>query len=226
MAARISDAAANSLIAAISFGGVIGTCMAWIYMLTDRNVFNAFLDMGSNDNVYVGTDTDGTTLQLHREGTNTNGSTLPIATWFHLTLRLDTGDVYAYLNAVEDATEATPTTADLDHLIVGNNGFGDRSNARYAAVKAWSGSLSPADIEAEASQYLPARTSDILGFWPCDPGAAERLRSYAGGVDFTVNEGTITDEDGPPISWGAPSVVTEHVLVGGAPSTIPIFLRR
>lgn len=70
------------------------------------------------------------------------------------------------------------------------------------AAKLWTAQLSDAEVAREALTIRPHRTADLWGWWPVFPGSGERARDYAGsGRNFTEN-GTLTDAQSPPISWG------------------------
>lgn len=106
------------------------------------------------------------------------------------------------------ATHVSPTLATSPQteavLHLGADSWDEWCDVRLANVKVWDAVLTQAEIEAEQFTYRPRRLENLHAWWPLLPGATERLRDYSGnGKDLTAG-GTLTDEDGPPLAWGAP----------------------
>ena len=156
----------------------------------------------------------------------TSGSTLTAATWAHVALvRVAQNDLRLYLNGVLDATHTTSTTsrAALNRMLLGiwqSGGFSasDPYNGRYACIKAWSTNLSAAEIGQEINTIAPRRATGLYGWWPTFPGSSERTRDYGGSAADWTENGTITDEDPPPVSYGAPIQ-----LIGLARRSLPLL---
>lgn len=101
---------------------------------------------------------------------------------------------------------------------------GDPSDTRFAAVKMWDAVLTSAELENERWQILPRKTASLLFFTPMvDATLASNVIDYSGNaVDWTAN-GSAAVEDGPPISWGAPSIAhpfTAPVAAGVVDATL------
>jgi hypothetical protein len=72
-----------------------------------------------------------------------------------------------------------------------------------ARLKAWGVALSAAELINEARTVLPRRIANLYAYWPARPGSAERVKDYSGNSRDWTATGTLTDEDDPPIGWGA-----------------------
>jgi hypothetical protein len=206
MAVRF-DAAADGFVRTANLPSPTAfTAMGWFKITTDRNAFSTFLalDNGRFEGALLQTLTDGTTLNLYTDADN-GGSALTVGTWYHLAMTGDASNLKAYINGALDITASqwafTPSS-----LYLGNDVGGEWLNGCAAYVKIWSAALTAAEIQAEVYRIRPARTADLYNWTPLLPGATERLRDYSGnGYDWTAL-GTLTDEGGPPVGWGAPSV--------------------
>lgn len=87
-----------------------------------------------------------------------------------------------------------------DKMVLGTRFMG-LMNARFAALKFWTAALTDEEIANEMHTIRPQRTSDLYGWWPLF--SHTDLADYSGnGRDWTA-QGTLTTEDGPPVSWGA-----------------------
>lgn len=188
------------------------TWMAWIYLVSDLNAVSVF--WGFNDGTTgnldsVRTAADGTTLRLavaNTTTTNVDGTNLSTGVWYHIAVvRESATSAKVYLNGVLNITNTKDITARaaLTRMEHGrNNPGGLRSDSRVAAIKGWSTNLSVAEIQNEIYTILPKRIANLYGFWPCFPGATERLRDYSVNARNWTAAGTLSDEEGPPIPWG------------------------
>lgn len=143
----------------------------------------------------------------------TTGSTLSAGVYRHVALvRVASNDLRLYLDGTLDATHTTNIAGRtaLQRMLLGvwqsaGLGASDPYDGRYAYGKAWSVALSAAEIQQEMRSIRPRKLASLYGFWPLRPGATERVKDYSGnGRDWTAN-GTVTDEDPPPVSWGGRS---------------------
>jgi hypothetical protein len=149
------------------------------------------------------------------EGT---GSTLTVDTWYHLCcVRSSTTLLTGYLDGVSDWTNGRDlsTRASITrNFIATYNAGSDPANARVYAIKAWSAALSSQEILVERQIIRPMRTNGLVYWNPCFAGSPERARDYSGGgLNWTEN-GTLTDEDPPPVSFGSQSIVYPFVPAG------------
>lgn len=131
-----------------------------------------------------------------------------VNTWVHLALVRESATV---LKAYADgALIATVTTASVSgrnpatFLRIGDTPGADGVfNGRVAYVKAWSAGLTIDEVAAEMRTIAPRRMTNLYGWWPTWGGATERARDYSGNARAWTETGTLTDEDPPPVSWGA-----------------------
>jgi hypothetical protein len=201
------------------------TWMAWVYLSSDLNANSVFWSLNDNtannrDNVW--TNTDGTTLAsrvvVGGVGTTVTGTNLSTATWYHVACVRESATSYkVYLNGALDSTNTrdisgrtTPTRMEHGCHLSANS---SRYDGRVAAIKAWSTSLTLAEVLQERLIIRPARLANLYAYWPVLPGSGERTRDYSGAGRGWTEGGTLTDEDGPPISWGQTSY---HLFVPAA----------
>lgn len=194
------------------------TWMAWVMLISDLNATSSFLALCRTttfDMERVGTGTNGTTIELRisiaGSATFTAGSALTLGTWYHIAMvRESATSLKLYLNGNLDATLTTDISARaaVNRMEVGAIGTGNaqRSDSRVAAIKAWSGSMTEAEVRAEVWSHLPRRFTDQYAWWPGFPGAVERLRDYSVNARNWTEVGTLTDEAGPPLPPFFPSL--------------------
>lgn len=212
------DAAADRLLRTsdlINYNAVY-TVMGWIYLVSDLNAAGRFWSLNTNSTTndfdFVGVNTDGTTLiartAVGAATTTGSGSNLSIATWYHVALvRSATNMLDVYLNGTLDSnhTRSTSGRTAVTRMEAGawTTGNANRSDARMAAMKAYSTNLTAAEIAAEMLSYAPIRTSNLYEWWPLLPGA-NRPNGFSANVRHWTEGGTLTDEDGPPIPFLPP----------------------
>lgn len=89
--------------------------------------------------------------------------------------------------------------------------WGEPTNAKYAYIKAWTRALSTSELQAQAFVIRVLNPTNLYGQWPTWPGTGVRNHDYSvNGYDWTEN-GTLTDEDPPPIAYGANVIVLPYV---------------
>jgi hypothetical protein len=217
MAIRFNAAADNLVLSS----GVIDHNVAysigfWAYISTDTNsnaTFFVVSDGASGNYDWLRTQTDGVTLQARVEiggaGTNAAGSTLSVGQWYYITIvRTAVNSLLVYVDGVLDITNTRDITGRTaaTKMEFGVLGAGSRLDGRISTIKAAQTNWSAAQVVQERYTIAPRNLSSIYGWWPCFPGSGERARDYSGnGRNFTEG-GTLTDEDPPPVSWGAPVI--------------------
>lgn len=133
------------------------------------------------------------------------GSTVSTNTWHKVWITRSGNTLTFYLNSAQDAqltnSIAGRTAVQLETLLAYLDGT-SVMNARVAAFKAYNALLTTDELENESMHYFPQRTANLYRWEPEVAGAsAERTTDYSGnGRNWTAN-GTISDADGPPISW-------------------------
>lgn len=178
---------------------------AWVYISVDTNDYACFFEMDASGNMWMGLTGDGTQLEIYNGSSVDAGTTLTVGTWYHVALTWSSGSTqYGYLNGVEDMYLTGSTSLNDTTILIGYDNWSQQFNGRIAAIKMWrAAQLTEAEIAQEMNTILPVRTDNLYGWWPCFPGSGERVRDYSGnGRNWTEN-GTLSDEDPPPVSWGA-----------------------
>jgi hypothetical protein len=189
--------------------------MAWVQIAVDTNTNQTIWapNAGATSDVdQLRTTSDGVTLETRIQtsggGTQVSGSALTVGTWYHIAVvRESTTSLKVYINGALDITNTRNvgsrtaiTRMEIGAYTTGNTNPG---NIRVAYQKAWSAALTAAEVAQEMYTVRPRRLSNLYGWWPGRPGSGERAKDYSGnGRDWTEG-GTLTDEDPPPIPWGA-----------------------
>lgn len=190
------------------------TFMFWVYLTSDTNDYNTFFQIsqgGYAPSDWIGTDNDGTTLQLYCQaasgGTTVNGSALSINTWYHITLVRESQTSFkCYLNGTLDITNTADMTgrAAATEMRFGSIASGDGALMRMAYPKEWSAVLSTAEIQTEKNLVITNRCTNRHGWWPMPQGSGERVKDYSGNGRNWTEGGTLTEDTPPPVSYGAP----------------------
>ena len=230
MAVRF-DAATDRLLRTTDLPNYNGlyTLMAWIRtpasVTSSWEVFAVLNNNGSGLD-WIGHGNNGR-LDLYVGGDG-YGSTLSVNTWYHVTMmRESTTSLRAYLNGVLDITDTTDvgarsanTRMELGAMGTGN---GDPFTGRAYAVKVWTTNLTAAEILQEMRTITPQRLANLHLWTPLLAGASERLIDYSGFGRNWTEGGTLTDEDPPPVEWGAPDPKWfEGTVVAGGGPALPV----
>lgn len=217
------------------------TIMCWTMIVTDPNDYQSLVsigDSGGNYQDFLQCKGDGTTLQI-ASWTSPNfvestGVALTLSTWYHVAMvRESTTSLKFYFNgALQDTiTQASSGRAaaafnDMGRTNSGSGGVGEYWGGRVDAIKSWTAALTLAEVAQEMNTKLPVRYANLLQFCPTWPGASERVLDYSGnGANWTAFN-TPTDEDPPPVSYGAPVWAVGKPTSGAAPSTSFNFPHR
>jgi hypothetical protein len=216
MAIRFSASGESLSISSPPSGDI--TIMGWLRMTSDRGTYATMFAVGGawgSGMRHFDLDS-GDEMHLYNGDTEDNGTSLSIETWYHVCLTdSDSNDrTRGYLNGALDVTVTRSANRATDTMYVGNNYNDEWQDGRMACIKVWNAELTADEILQEMHSIRPVTNLDTLWLWtPGFPGSGERARDYSGnGRDWTEN-GTLTDEDPPPVSWGAPSLFA--VLDGG-----------
>lgn len=203
------------------------TGMGWFYLAADTNQYAtciAFGDAPGTGNFYsLGTFTDGLTIASWNGVDELTGTTLSLGVWYHLAITVagtGAGQYKLYLNGAVDITSDGFASVTAAQLYVGTdsgNVSAHRLDGGASALKFWDVALTQAEIQQEMLTIRPQRFASLNAWYPCFFGSGERARDYSGlGRNWTEN-GTLTDEDGPPVSWGA-SVWIPPYFAAAAPA--------
>lgn len=204
------------------------TAMGWVYLVSDLNATVTIFAIDDNiddiDAINLGS--DGVTLQLGvvvgGVSTGPSGTTLSTGTWYHVAIvRASATDCRLYLNG---ALDIGPDTRDVSGRSAATRlewgAFASvnlsRFDGRVAAIKIWDAALSAEEVAAEVRSIRPQRLANLNGWWPCFPGSGERARDYSGNGRNWTESGTLTDEDPPPVGWGAAALLLPYAAGGNA----------
>lgn len=198
-------------------GNLFSVCF-WIYITTDRNaqgdLFLITNGAGSQYNKLI-LGNDGTTLNILDQNGNTSGTNLSTGTWYHVAYTRNGATQKAYVNGVLDITRSNNNTLTTPAAV----GWGSNTvtwlNGRIANIKLWDAELTIDEINAERNQFLLRRFTNINLWCPTFTGATERLADWSGNGRNLTSNGTLTDEDQPPIPYGAAPLIY-NALVGSS----------
>lgn len=222
MAVRFNGNTANYLSRTSGTLLGIGESDVWTVMLWAR--WNGV--SGWQNICYIGTGVLIAAAQINDNKLNlwatdgTDGTTsLSANTWYHITVvrsGYGANGFQAYLNGVLEINRASAGGGGVASNYIGSwEGGSDAPDARYAACKIWTVALTADEIASEMRVVRPVRTANLFGWYPMFGATGEQGRDYSGnGYDFTT-VGTLTAEDGPPVSWGGALQYVQLVASAG-----------
>lgn len=207
------------------------TIAGWFKISTDRNTYSCFMNLSADTNnaVFLETDSDGTTatLYVYNAGAFTGqaGPNMTVGTWYYLAITSSSSGScklwYApygtwTLSSVTNSRAAGTWTPNL--LAIGDSVFtGEFLNGCVDNFKMWTAELTQAELEREMVAKLPAKFASLNRWLPTFPGTTERVRDYSGNAYNMTAGGTLADEDGVSVAWGAGVLYTpENVASGGS----------
>lgn len=194
------------------------TMMAWFYIVADRGAVAQSLMIasnapGSDADCYLSWDDNANNMkQGSYDGSGENAvlfaSRPAAATWFHAYMRCSGTGANAFQAGwattsayVTQQTTLRPGSADSAvNVRFGNDGFGNWSNVRIAAIKMWSASLTDAEIQTERFFQDPIRRANLIGGYaePTSTVANAVLNAHGTTNNLTAT-GTMAIAEGPPI---------------------------
>lgn len=206
MSVRFSGSTANRYSSATNLPGGTFTFTCWAMLVTDRNTNAAVFKITGTNNVWLETDSDGTTMKVW----DSNGSTvrmagpnMTIGAWYKLALvssGANAASLY-YADAVSSLTQvdavAWTVPSGITEVSFGASNAGNEPlDGRIAAVKMWTTALTLSEVDAELNQFPPAIAANLQRYHPFRiPETAD----YSGnGFTLTAGTGTTTEAD-PPI---------------------------
>lgn len=137
---------------------------------------------------------------------DTLSAALAIETWYHVALvresatvlKLYINGVYSHLGGVTDPGEGDGGLSlgvwDIDVPI-------DYADIRMCGVKVYNKSCALAEVQREVNSFTPKDWTSLVGWYPMLK--ADRVTDWSGNGRTLTEVNTPTDEDPPPISWGA-----------------------
>lgn len=237
MAVRF-DAAADRLLRTANLPSteLYSVCFWWypVSITGFSVVFDLDANSGSdqNEDEFGTTTNDGgttwqTTSYVDKAGaaTQVDGGVIAAGNWYHIGISRESAtSLKIYLNGVLDITntrDVTGRTAATRMEFGGAHSANKYAhNGRVACLKVWDAGLTQAEIQDEIYTILPKRTANLNVWSPTFPGATERGLDYSGNVRNWTQSGTLTDEDQPPVSWGARSYWVQPLIVASGGATI------
>ena len=216
MAVRFARASSEywSLTSSLPAGSSNWTWMAWVYPISYNasswsSVFSPRIN-GVDCEFAFTNGSSPQNISLWNGSTETaSAGTYATGAWYHLALTKSSGTVTAYVNGGQIAQQtggnAWPNTGTTAGYYVGEwSGTGDYFDGRMAAVKMWARALTGAEIANEINVMRPADATSLWGWWPAiETGAGNRNLDYSGNGRTWTETNTPSDEDPPPVSWGA-----------------------
>lgn len=197
------------------------TIMGWVYLVSDRTgVYRYFAgveDSGvawkligwNSSNEFSVAAHNGTGVNSGQSGQDLFSSGPTNGQWFYFALVSNgtgAGSVVGYYvttaGVVLTATINNVSAGTEDALYLGNDSFDEWNNIRLANVMVYDAALTQAEIVTQMWQMIPKRRTNLHAWWPMFGGTTERLRDYSGQARDLTAGGTLTDEPGPPITFG------------------------
>lgn len=173
----------------------------------------------------------GTGLQLYSRSNN-NGTVAEILattvlstnTWYYTAfVRTSDTDRKVYLGSLSSVVAQDGSTVDPIGTIAVSSAHLGIAEARSGVVrigntKIWTAALTLAQLQNEQYIMRPASHVSLNAWLPFLNIGTTRGKDYAGNGDLTTS-GTMTDEDNPPVSYGASSPIPRRVA---APSGVTV----
>lgn len=182
--------------------------MGWAYISVDRDLESCIFYYGHLTDTtfyYIGTTTNGLTLQLYNGSSAVSGSSIGLNTWKHIAMTVSgtgTGNFLGYIDGVLNATHDGNSSVLSQQIQMADSTQGDAFNGRLAAIKVYSAVLTEKEIQQEMQQFFPVRTLNLNTWLPCvDPLNTNNALDMSGnGFNMSI-DGPLSVEDGPPIPW-------------------------
>lgn len=198
------------------------TFACWYKITTDLNVVSQIpvvLYSDVNNFVKIRTSSNGTTQSVAWRSLSTSIASssftlqaMSVGVWYFLSFTLSGVNFNGYSGAVTartlTATSGTATGGSTwftpTNLRFGRDELASPSpsDGVIANIKMWQAVLTQDELEKERWLMLPKRTTNLHARYLLQPGASEV--DHHNGFNMTVN-GTLANEDGPPMIWGGKS---------------------
>lgn len=229
MAVRF-NAAAESLTATASLPSITAfTVMGWFNAnsfssLSSASIFFRFGDATGSNAYYIYTTSGASANPIISTGTSNSfdgGTNLNTNQWYHVAMVVrgtGAGQVEGWFDGVQNSAVTADGNASntAGKLWIGSDALSETFDGRVAFVKVWGAALPAAEIVQEMRVGRPVRLANLWGFFPMFPGSGERTRDYSGLGNTLTENGTLTDEDPPPVSYGVETgwmLVTKSVAL-------------
>lgn len=189
------------------------TWMAWVYAVTlpadAATMYCAGTTSWNKDELSL--NPDGSLYLGVYGGASSDwpgGGSLSATTWYHVALVRESAtsakvyvDGSLLITNTADASGRGATALVTVGILEADSTRYNPFDGRVAHMKAWTTSLTLAEVQAEKPYVVPLKQASLYGWWPTKSGAVERVKDYgASGRDWTAT-GTLSDEADPGIAW-------------------------
>ena len=202
------------------------TMMGWFYLVSvpGAGTWNTPMMIGTTTSgAWFGLQITGVSPVFDIWGNGADGigtTVLSTGTWYHFALTYDGTIQRAYLNGVQECTLTVGPGALSSQVMKFGHDIetpDEHIDGRIMAIKVWGAALSAAEVQQEMHTIVPQRTANLNSFTPAFPGSGERARDYSGVGGNWTEDGTLTDEDPAPVSWGG-RIITPMRPAAGTPA--------
>ena len=213
--------------------GTVYTVTCWLWLAVDRDAKSAawvLADTATPDaataNTILGTQANGTTLELESFTAGAVGSALGVGAWHKVGVVINGATAQLYTAAAADALVLTSTSsftppATNGGLWIGRSAWtGEWFNGRVASWKMWAAALTQGEIETELATWVAARTANLLRNHKFQ--TAETTDYSGNGNTLAGGTGASTEAD-PPITAmerAAPDAILAQTGLTGAVTAI------
>lgn len=204
------------------------TVTFWLYITTDRNAYGCLFllaNSGGTSFISFNLSSSGTNLQISVNGNTTNGSNLNVGQWYHVACVIASATSQKmYLDGVLDINKTSvSTTFTPAQFFIGSDTVG-WLNGREGDMKIFERELTAEEIKHEMMDIEP-QLYPTWAFYPMDAGASERVLDYSGNGRNLTNNGSLTDEGGPPVGWSDEISWTPSAVPAAPAGGLPFFLQ-
>ena len=196
------------------------TVAGWVRRTADTNTFSAIaLALGADGYAYIGTASDGTTLEFISTGGSITSTELPANEWVYvaMTRTASVSSLYRGTEAAQATLVNTDTWAtvgnDFSLYLLNNDTQTQEFQGDAAFFRVWDTDLTLTELRAEQYSATPVKTANLIADLPLQNASTPGDDQSAVNEDFTVI-GTLTETTGPDISIGG--AAEGEVLVSGA----------
>lgn len=206
------------------------TWMAWCYLASDLDANQVVFFIRNADGSqsdFLGTlPTVVDVVAAVNGGPGSTTATWTVGSTRHMCLRRSSSsslDLIVDGVLIGSDTTAAGTSRTLTAMESGSGigGLYARWDGHKFGEKAWSASLTEAEIVNEMRTMYPKRTANLYAYWPGIANtAADAAADLSGNGRSWTNNGTISVEDnGVGVSWGAAPIIGSWVQPPAAPAT-------